>query len=464
MTLSNVIFMGLVLGLIGMAITGLFFCLFYFLIYKCVLKGEKQISAGRVFSYIFFITYIFIVAAATIILRKNHNDVKRMSLQPFIQYRSAWFSCSMGEWRNIILNIIMFIPFGFMIPWLFAKLRSVWKVTVISFAISLLIESVQFFTRCGIFETDDLIHNTLGALIGSCIYQMFYDFVVKKKVWFGKIVLRLIPTLLTVAVFAGFYIHYKRMEFGIMSQTYILKTNMSQINIKNQVKLSEKRPKANIYKTAGRANADEMNAFAEKFMDNINVTIDTDKTRKLDNLLYMYGKTSEDREVCLGVNSLALTYSYEEYSDTKNKRKEIGQKELREKLKKLSIKIPEDAKFIEKENGDRFFETGIQVDGTMNLFGWIECSYYDDNTMAINNHIVNCKPVKCVSIISEKEAFEQIKQGKFRSENKIDSLTILDVMISYAMDSKGYLQPVYKFEVLLNGENEEITIQAYQKH
>lgn len=463
MTFGSAIFMGLVLGLIGVMANGLFFCLFYFLIYKCVLKGEKHISAGRGCLYILFITYIFIVAAATILLRKNNDGVMRINLQPFIQYRTAWYSCSMREWRNILLNIIMFIPLGFMLPWLFAKLRSVWKVTVINFALSLLIELVQLVTRCGIFETDDLIHNTLGALIGSCIFQMIYDIIVDKNVWFGKIVLQLSPILLTIAVFAGFYIHYNQMEFGIMSQTYIFKANMQRVTITNQIKLSEERTKVCIYKTAGRVNAGEMKAFAEKFMDKINVTIATEKTRKLDNVLYMYGKTGEGRDVCLGVNSLGLTYSYEEFSDTKNERKEIGQKEWREKLEKLSIEIPNDAKFIEKENGDRFFETGMQVDGTMKLFGWIDCSYYDDNTMAINNHIVNCKSVKSVSIMSEKEAFEQIKQGKFRSGSRINSLTICDVMISYEMDSKGYLQPVYKFEVVVNGDDEEIAIPAYRE-
>lgn len=95
MTFGSAIFMGVVLGLIGVMADGLFFCLFYFLIYKCVLKGEKHISAGRGCLYILFITYIFIVAAATILLRKNNDGVMRINLQPFIQYRTAWYSCSM---------------------------------------------------------------------------------------------------------------------------------------------------------------------------------------------------------------------------------------------------------------------------------------------------------------------------------------------------------------------------------
>ncbi len=40
----------------------------------------------------------------------------RTDLQPFSQYRSAWYNFSYPEWRNIVLNIAMFIPFGVLIP------------------------------------------------------------------------------------------------------------------------------------------------------------------------------------------------------------------------------------------------------------------------------------------------------------------------------------------------------------
>ncbi|MFN1216620.1 VanZ family protein [Chryseobacterium kwangjuense] len=71
--------------------------------------------------------------------------------------------------RSILIivlgNIIMFIPFGFL-GWIFQPLEDL-KTLLYSFVSTIIIvEALQYFTRMGIFEVDDIILNTFGVYLG----------------------------------------------------------------------------------------------------------------------------------------------------------------------------------------------------------------------------------------------------------------------------------------------------------
>lgn len=70
---------------------------------------------------------------------------------------------------DIIANSIMLFPLGIFLPLCFRKLNTPKKVTLTAFAVSCCIEVIQLITTRGYFETDDIFHNTLGALLGAFI-------------------------------------------------------------------------------------------------------------------------------------------------------------------------------------------------------------------------------------------------------------------------------------------------------
>ena len=76
-----------------------------------------------------------------------------------------------AELKNIILNILLFIPFGYLLPSLFTRLRC-WQVILLGLAFSLCIELLQLITKLGFADVDDLINNTLGAAIGWLCYKL----------------------------------------------------------------------------------------------------------------------------------------------------------------------------------------------------------------------------------------------------------------------------------------------------
>lgn len=72
-------------------------------------------------------------------------------------------------WKSIIINIVgnvvMFIPFG-TVGFVYPKYRQL-KPLVIDFISAItVVEALQYFTRLGVFDVDDIILNTIGVMIG----------------------------------------------------------------------------------------------------------------------------------------------------------------------------------------------------------------------------------------------------------------------------------------------------------
>ena len=64
-----------------------------------------------------------------------------------------------------IMNVVVFIPVGLLLGIAF-KQMTWWKALLIGCSISVTIEALQFFFMRGFSELDDVMHNTLGCLIG----------------------------------------------------------------------------------------------------------------------------------------------------------------------------------------------------------------------------------------------------------------------------------------------------------
>ena len=74
---------------------------------------------------------------------------------------------------NIIGNAAMFIPTGIILPVLYKRLNSFWKVTAAGFGLSLAIELLQLPFSVRATDIDDLLLNTLGCMAGYGVYRFF---------------------------------------------------------------------------------------------------------------------------------------------------------------------------------------------------------------------------------------------------------------------------------------------------
>lgn len=71
----------------------------------------------------------------------------------------------MGYWNNIIQNIVLFIPLGFLVG---GK-----RAIIIGLLLTIGIEITQYVFKLGYCEVDDVINNTIGVVVGTLLYREY---------------------------------------------------------------------------------------------------------------------------------------------------------------------------------------------------------------------------------------------------------------------------------------------------
>lgn len=120
---------------------------------------------------IFGITlWLFAVLKATVLFRGQKELPPIWT--PFQQIYDLTHGGNPEILRSIWMNILLFVPGGVILPELFpAKWRNNSKIfltVILAMLFSLGIELAQWCWQLGQAETDDVISNTLGALLGGC--------------------------------------------------------------------------------------------------------------------------------------------------------------------------------------------------------------------------------------------------------------------------------------------------------
>ena len=104
-----------------------------------------------------------VVALAVVILRDY--GVQQVSLIPFRSYFNAIRYENREPIRNCFMNALLFYPGGLLLGSLFPKKKRKW--VLLSFLLlSVAVEAAQYLLAVGVTETDDVLHNTLGAALG----------------------------------------------------------------------------------------------------------------------------------------------------------------------------------------------------------------------------------------------------------------------------------------------------------
>lgn len=72
---------------------------------------------------------------------------------------------------NLFGNVLMFIPLGLLLPRVFPKLSTLFRVLLATAAVITLVELTQLFTLVGSCDIDDLILNVIGSAIGYWFHK-----------------------------------------------------------------------------------------------------------------------------------------------------------------------------------------------------------------------------------------------------------------------------------------------------
>lgn len=150
----------------------IFFVILFLILIGVLLKllKRKKLSRIQFLGWIALYIFLSIIFASTIFTRATKE--RHYELYPFCSWKEMIINQNSGCLEGIILNIILFLPIGGILPMLSKKIG--WKhATLIGFTISAVIELSQLTLCRGWFSWDDLIHNTLGCVIGYLVVRCF---------------------------------------------------------------------------------------------------------------------------------------------------------------------------------------------------------------------------------------------------------------------------------------------------
>ncbi len=136
----------------------------------------KEKHNKRTWLFALLIVYLLVLLRLTVFRTKSYPIDFSVNLSLFTDLVATYHEN--GIWMVLYLvggNIAWFIPFGFLLPMIWQKLKS-YAVISLGFCLSLIIEVSQLVLAKGMFEIDDLVLNTAGCAVGYLIYKIYRDF------------------------------------------------------------------------------------------------------------------------------------------------------------------------------------------------------------------------------------------------------------------------------------------------
>ena len=112
------------------------------------------------------------IAILKMTLLGRSSGVRQLELRPF--YMLTTVSYNNEAYRTLLMNVFLFFPLGLTLPWILPVSKRVSHrirtSILIAMGCSIVIEVIQFYFCLGRAETDDVICNTLGGMLGTMAY------------------------------------------------------------------------------------------------------------------------------------------------------------------------------------------------------------------------------------------------------------------------------------------------------
>lgn len=150
--------------------------------------GEFKSVFGKLFVFLWLmlrkIFLVFIIGYAGLVLYLMFFSFGRVPYpQPiarlaplvstfrFVMHSIRWSSVFI----NIVGNLALFVPFGFL-GVVFPQYQKLQPLVFDMMSAIIILEAVQYFSRLGIFDVDDILLNSMGVVLGYWIYHELRPF------------------------------------------------------------------------------------------------------------------------------------------------------------------------------------------------------------------------------------------------------------------------------------------------
>ena len=413
---------------------------------------------GRLLSIVLLAGYLAVVAYATVSRPGGVAGVSGVNFQLFRAWREAWNNFSVKNWANVLLNVALFVPMGILLPLVFPKCRGL-RMAGAALGATVLIECVQLLGGMGIFDVDDLFANFLGALMGHGLLLAALS--LRERKWERGAVFFLL-TLVPVMAVGGLFVAYSAQPYGNLPENWVTRVDTGDVEWTLDCDLPRTAETAAVYR-AGAMTAAECEAFALEFARTWGGAYDD---------IYHYDEESYFRDYdtdgwmyYLTVNR--LNGSFDLWAEDKSREfdraagpwAELDREGVEAVLAKYGITAPAEAEFFSgprSEYGSHEIWYGLRAEELVTEAGLLDGELRlrmaeDGSYLDLVHGLVTYAYCAEESIITPEEAWRRMTEGYFNGGwfeyQDPDAVTVVSCVLTYAIDTKGFYQPVYRFEV-----------------
>lgn len=131
-------------------------------------NGSRNEHLQKFWTFV-WLEYTILGYCSTVVFRLT-RETREVKTDLFWGYEDGFHQGT--TFPENFLNVLFFIPIGYLACLMLSRHRLLFS-GLVGLALSLLIESSQFVFKKGAFDVDDLLNNTLGAVLG-CLMCLFF--------------------------------------------------------------------------------------------------------------------------------------------------------------------------------------------------------------------------------------------------------------------------------------------------
>ena len=165
--------------------------LLFAIILVTALCRRKLILCSQAAAGFLLLLYLITVLGSTVFTRIPGE--RKYQLEVFWSWKKIFHSVAQNGsvlqnqlLQENILNMVMLFPAGFLLPQVFARKIKWYQGLLFAMVFSSAIELLQLFLCRGLFEFDDIIHNSFGCMIGALVGNVVWRWRKRKREKFSE--------------------------------------------------------------------------------------------------------------------------------------------------------------------------------------------------------------------------------------------------------------------------------------
>ena len=420
-------------------------------------KRNQVFPWGKTVSWLLLFGWAAAYLFATVF--QGGYGCRNWNLQPFLMLREALNRFTPQLILNLFLNIGVFMPFGILMPILFRRQRK-WRWALLTAVLTGMgFELLQLITAQGICDVDDVLMDTLGAMLGWSATMLVLSFKNGEKAKSLRYLTVPVGAILAVAAIFGSYYLKPYGNFPEGPAKWVDLKSVAWEKTGDFDGTSEK--SAPVYRV-GRITREQSEQFAMDFAARLGIQFND--VMYYDSMIIYGDRRGEGGFLNVYYQDGSWDYSPGNLTGASYDDPMEEQDRLLDYLGKLGVSVPESAEITGEDMEGPAPVVRIRIlrdyDGKALRHGEIICRFFqrEDHCelMEINNRVFTLEAAGHERIIGENQAYNLLVEGKSFHGKEWDGRTLTFSVsrpeLDWQTDTKGFFQPVYRF-TLTNKDN-----------